>query len=61
MYFLLSAIADCVLCFTDLIKEKTNDPPPVILNLLHCGFRFLSDQRSLPVLWHQSLLTFVQR
>lgn len=24
-------------------------------------FRFQSDKRSLPVLWHQSLLTFVQR
>ena len=49
----------CGLCVIDLIERK--NPLPVILNLLYCGFRFLSDQRSLPVLWHQSLLTFVQR
>ena len=58
-FFLPSAflIVFCAL----LISLKKKNLPAVVLNLLYCGFRFLSDQRSLPVLWHQSLLTFVQR
>ncbi|CAH3170687.1 unnamed protein product [Porites lobata] len=36
-------------------------PYRVIDAVVYHFLRFLSDQRSLPVLWHQSLLTFVQR
>jgi len=28
---------------------------------MYCVSRFQTDRRSLPVLWHQSLLTFAQR
>ncbi|XP_020612923.1 bystin-like [Orbicella faveolata] len=36
-------------------------PYRVIDAVVYHFLRFLSDQRTLPVLWHQSLLTFVQR
>ena len=55
------AVGLLIVFYALLISLKKKNLPAVILNLLYCGFRFLSDQRSLPVLWHQSLLTFVQR
>ena len=55
------AVSLLIVFYALLISLKKKNLPAVILNLLYCGFRFLSDQRSLPVLWHQSLLTFVQR
>lgn len=44
-----------------LLNKKYSLPAPVIGSLV-CHFAsFMNDDRSLPVLWHQSLLVFVQR
>ena len=61
VFFSFFAVGRLIVFCALLILLKKKNLPAVILNLLYCGFRLLSDQRSLPVLWHQSLLTFVQR
>lgn len=43
------------------LDKKYALPYRVIDAVVYHFLRFLSDQRDLPVLWHQSLLTFVQR
>jgi len=44
-----------------LLDKKYSLPVKVIDSLVNHYTRFISDERSLPVLWHQSLLAFVQR
>lgn len=44
-----------------LLNKKYSLPAPVIGSLVSHYAGFLEDNRTLPVLWHQSLLVFVQR
>ena len=44
-----------------LLNKKYSLPAPVIGSLVRHYASFLEDDRTLPVLWHQSLLVFVQR
>ncbi|XP_055332066.1 bystin-like [Paramacrobiotus metropolitanus] len=44
-----------------LLDKKYALPCPVIDATVYHFIRFMSEKRKLPVLWHQSLLTFVQR
>lgn len=44
-----------------LLNKKYSLPAPVILGLVKHFVGFMSDDRVLPVLWHQALLTFLQR
>ncbi|XP_033126899.1 bystin-like [Anneissia japonica] len=44
-----------------LLDKKYALPYRVIDAVVYHFIRFVSDKRELPVLWHQSLLTFVQR
>lgn len=44
-----------------LLNKKYSLPAPVIGGLVRHFASFIDDDRTLPVLWHQSLLVFVQR
>ena len=44
-----------------LLNKKYSLPAPVIGSLVRHFAGFINDNRTLPVLWHQSLLVFVQR
>jgi len=44
-----------------LLNKKYSLPAPVIGSLVRHFASFVNDPRTLPVLWHQSLLVFVQR
>jgi essential nuclear protein 1 len=44
-----------------LLNKKYSLPAPVIGSLVQHFASFQNDQRTLPVLWHQALLVFVQR
>ena len=44
-----------------LLNKKYSLPAPVIGSLVKHFASFTEDRRQLPVLWHQSLLVFVQR
>ncbi|KAL5013265.1 hypothetical protein ScPMuIL_007535 [Solemya velum] len=44
-----------------LLDKKYALPYRVIDAVVHHFLRFIPDKRELPVLWHQSLLTFIQR
>ncbi|XP_046363047.2 bystin-like [Haliotis rufescens] len=44
-----------------LLDKKYALPYRVIDSVVHHFTRFVTDKRELPVLWHQSLLTFIQR
>lgn len=44
-----------------LLNKKYSLPAPVIGSLVRHFSSFITDDRTLPVLWHQSLLVFVQR
>jgi len=44
-----------------LLNKKYSLPAPVINGLVQHFAGFCSDDRTLPVLWHQALLTFLQR
>jgi len=44
-----------------LLNKKYSLPVPVIESLVRHFASFINDDRTLPVLWHQSLLVFVQR
>lgn len=44
-----------------LLNKKYALPVPVIASLVRHFVSFMKDDRDLPVLWHQSLLTFCQR
>jgi essential nuclear protein 1 len=44
-----------------LLNKKYSLPVPVIQSLVHHFAMFAQDPSTLPVLWHQCLLTFVQR
>lgn len=44
-----------------LLNKKYSLPAPVIASLVRHFASFMRDNRTLPVLWHQSLLVFVQR
>jgi essential nuclear protein 1 len=44
-----------------LLNKKYSLPTPVIESLIRHFTSFLQDDRTLPVLWHQALLVFVQR
>mmetsp|Transcript_23021 Transcript_23021/g.34923 ORF Transcript_23021/g.34923 Transcript_23021/m.34923 type:complete len:438 (+) Transcript_23021:128-1441(+) len=44
-----------------LLNKKYSLPAPVISGLVKHFAGFLDDDRTLPVLWHQALLTFLQR
>jgi len=44
-----------------LLNKKYSLPAPVIASLVEHFASFTDDERTLPVLWHQALLVFVQR
>lgn len=44
-----------------LLNKKYSLPAPVISGLVRHFASFIEDERELPVLWHQALLTFCQR
>ena len=44
-----------------LLNKKYSLPAPVIGSLVRHFAGFINDDREMPVLWHQSLLVFVQR
>ena len=44
-----------------LLNKKYSLPAPVIGSLVRHFANFIHDDRTLPVLWHQALLVFVQR
>jgi|UPI0005819F81 essential nuclear protein 1 len=44
-----------------LLNKKYSLPAPVIGSLVRHYASFIEDERQMPVLWHQSLLVFVQR
>jgi essential nuclear protein 1 len=44
-----------------LLNKKYSLPAPVIGSLVRHFAAFITDDRTLPVLWHQALLVFVQR
>eukprot|EP00980_Cylindrotheca_fusiformis_P015442 scaffold4343_cov144-Cylindrotheca_fusiformis.AAC.20 len=44
-----------------LLNKKYSLPAPVIASLVRHFASFIDDDRTLPVLWHQALLTFCQR
>jgi essential nuclear protein 1 len=44
-----------------LLNKKYSLPAPVIGSLVRHFASFIDDNRTLPVLWHQALLVFVQR
>jgi essential nuclear protein 1 len=44
-----------------LLNKKYSLPAPVIASLVRHFASFIEDDRILPVLWHQALLTFCQR
>lgn len=44
-----------------LLDKKYSLPTPVLASLVHHFVSFLNDDRTLPVLWHQALLVFLQR
>jgi len=44
-----------------LLNKKYNLPFRVVDSLVHHFSRFFTEERHLPVVWHQCLLTFVQR
>ena len=44
-----------------LLNKKYALPVPVLASLVRHFASFLDDERDLPVLWHQALLTFCQR
>jgi len=44
-----------------LLNKKYSLPAPVIGSLVRHFANFINDERTLPVLWHQALLVFVQR
>ena len=44
-----------------LLNKKYSLPAPVIGSLVRHFASFINDDREMPVLWHQSLLVFVQR
>ena len=44
-----------------LLNKKYSLPAPVIGSLVRHFAGFVDDERTMPVLWHQSLLVFVQR
>ena len=44
-----------------LLNKKYALPVPVIASLVRHFASFIDDERTLPVLWHQALLTFCQR
>jgi essential nuclear protein 1 len=44
-----------------LLNKKYSLPVPVIGSVVRHFAKFLEDDRTLPVLWHQALLVFVQR
>lgn len=44
-----------------LLNKKYSLPAPVISSLVQHFANFQNDDRELPVLWHQALLTFVER
>jgi essential nuclear protein 1 len=46
---------------TTLLNKKYALPAPVVGSLVQHFTSFLKDERTLPVLWHQSFLAFVQR
>lgn len=46
---------------TTLLNKKYALPAPVVTSLVQHFTSFLNDDRTLPVLWHQSFLAFVQR
>ncbi|XP_044752132.1 bystin [Coccinella septempunctata] len=43
------------------LEKKYSFPYPIIDNVHKHFMRFENDERQMPVLWHQALLTFVQR
>lgn len=53
--------ASCSIFLKVLLNKKYSLPAPVILSLVRHFTRFRSFTSTLPVLWHQSLLVFVQR
>eukprot|EP00934_Nitzschia_sp_Nitz4_P003815 Nitzschia sp. Nitz4//scaffold299_size22801//13068//14500//NITZ4_008536-RA/size22801-augustus-gene-0.44-mRNA-1//-1//CDS//3329546345//3805//frame0 len=44
-----------------MLNKKYSLPAPVIASLVQHFASFINDPRTLPVLWHQALLVFVQR
>lgn len=52
----------CCSYFMKLLMDKKYALPYRVLDSVVAHFvRFVDDERDLPVIWHQSLLTFIQR